>query len=106
MVIFRIVNGLTSLTDAAYFTRDLINEPVNHLNATALAGEIKKIGDSSGFKVEVLNKGKIEALKMGGLTCRKQRVVLIHPFSVFLNGTPENCLNKKSYYSCWERNCL
>ena len=61
------VMWLIELTNAVYFTRDLINEPVNHLNATALAGEIKKIGDSAGFNVEVLTKGKIEALKMGGL---------------------------------------
>jgi leucyl aminopeptidase len=58
---------LINLTDAVYFTRDLIREPVNRLNAPTLAGEIKKIGDSAGFNVEILTKGKIEALKMGGL---------------------------------------
>jgi leucyl aminopeptidase len=61
------ISWLDNLTDAAYFTRDLINEPVNHLNATALAREIKKTGDSAGFSVEILTKGKVEALKMGGL---------------------------------------
>ncbi len=61
------IKWLVDLTDAVYFTRDLINEPVNHLNAESLAGEIKKIGDSAGFSVEILAKGKIEALKMGGL---------------------------------------
>ena len=40
---------------------------MNHLNAVALAGEIKKMGDEAGFSVEIFNKGKIEALKMGGL---------------------------------------
>ena len=44
------IKWLTDLTDAVYFTRDLINEPVNHLNAPALAEEIKKIGDSAGFQ--------------------------------------------------------
>ena len=58
---------LDDLTSAVYFARDLINEPVNHLNATALASEILKCGKAAGFRVEVLNKGKIEALKMGGL---------------------------------------
>lgn len=58
---------LTEITEAVYFVRDLINEPVNHLNATALAEEVRKLGSKAGFKVEVLNKGKIEALKMGGL---------------------------------------
>jgi leucyl aminopeptidase len=61
------LNWLTEITEAVYLVRDLINEPVNHLNATALAEEVRKLGGRAGFKVEVLNKGKIEALKMGGL---------------------------------------
>ncbi|MGQ9619405.1 MAG: leucyl aminopeptidase family protein [Bacteroidales bacterium] len=58
---------LSVLCEAVYIARDLINEPPNYLNAPALAREIKKIGNSAGFSVEVLNKGKIEALKMGGI---------------------------------------
>jgi leucyl aminopeptidase len=84
------------LTDAAYFTRDLINEPVNHLNATTLAGEIKKIGDSAGFKVEVLNKGKIEVLKMGGLLAVNKGSV-DPPVFCILEWHPENCLNTKPF---------
>lgn len=87
---------IINLTDAAYFTRNLINEPVNHLNATALAGEIKKIGDSAGFKVEVLNKGKIEVLKMGGLLAVNKGSV-DPPVFCILEWHPENCLNKKPY---------
>ncbi|MDP3002756.1 MAG: leucyl aminopeptidase family protein [Bacteroidales bacterium] len=88
------IKWLIDLTDAAYFTRDLINEPVNHLNATALAGEIKKIGDSAGFTVEVLTKGKIEALKMGGLLAVNKGSV-DPPVFCILEWQPENCLNKK-----------
>lgn len=88
------IKWLIDLTDAAYFTRDLINEPVNHLNATALAGEIKKIGDSAGFRVEVLTKGKIEALKMGGLLAVNKGSV-DPPVFCILEWQPENCLNKK-----------
>jgi leucyl aminopeptidase len=61
------IKWVIDVTDAVYFTRDLINEPVNQLNATSLAQEIKKVGDSAGFNVEILTKVKIEALKMGGL---------------------------------------
>lgn len=61
------IKWLTDLTDAVYFVRDLVNEPVNHLNAEALGSAISKIGKSAGFKVEVLTKGKIESLKMGGI---------------------------------------
>ena len=88
------IKWLIDLTDAAYFTRDLINEPVNHLDATALAGEIKKIGNSAGFKVEVLTKGKIEALKMGGLLAVNKGSV-DPPVFCILEWKPEKCLNKK-----------
>jgi len=87
------IKWLIDLTDAGYFTRDLINEPVNHLNATALAGEIKKIGDSAGFTVEVLPKGKIEALKMGGLLAVNKGSV-DPPVFCILEWHPANCLNK------------
>jgi leucyl aminopeptidase len=87
------IKWLVELTNAVYFTRDLINEPVNHLNATALAGEIKKIGDSAGFKVEVLTKGKIEALKMGGLLAVNKGSV-DPPVFCILEWKPDNCLNK------------
>lgn len=88
------IKWLTVLTDAIYFTRDLINEPVNHLDATALAGEIKKIGNSAGFNVEVLTKGKIEALKMGGLLAVNKGSV-DPPVFCILEWHPAKCLNKK-----------
>ena len=87
------IKWLVDLTDAVYFTRDLINEPVNHLNATALAGEIKRIGDSAGFSVEVLNKGKIEALKMGGLLAVNKGSV-DPPVFCILEWRPANYVNK------------
>jgi leucyl aminopeptidase len=61
------VEWLKDICEAVYLTRDMINEPPNHLNTTALAQEIKRMGKVAGFGVEVLSKGKIEALKMGGL---------------------------------------
>jgi leucyl aminopeptidase len=83
---------LTDLTDSVYFVRDLINEPVNHLNAPALADEIKKIGTSAGFSVEVLNKGKIETLKMGGLLAVNKGSV-DPPVFCILEWKPEKPLN-------------
>lgn len=87
------IKWLIDITDAVYFTRSLIQEPVNQLNAASLASEIKKIGDSAGFKVEVLAKGKIEALKMGGFL-QLIKEVLIHPYSVSLNGIPQIALTR------------
>ena len=83
---------LTDLTDSVYLIRDLINEPVNHLNAPALAEEIKKIGSTAGFKVEVLNKGKIDALKMGGLLAVNKGSV-DPPVFCILEWKPEKALN-------------
>jgi leucyl aminopeptidase len=90
------IDWLDYMTDAAYFTRDLINEPVNHLSATTLAGEIKKIGDSAGFSVEVLTKGKIESLKMGGLLAVNKGSV-DPPVFCILEWRPDNCLNDKPF---------
>jgi leucyl aminopeptidase len=88
------IKWLIDLTDAVYFTRDLIQEPVNQLNATSLANEIKKIGDSAGFKVEILTKGKIEALKMGGLLA-VNRGSVDPPVFCILDWHPSNCLNER-----------
>jgi leucyl aminopeptidase len=88
------LDWLINLTDAVYFTRDLIQEPVNQLNATALASEIKKTGESAGFSVEVLNKGKIEALKMGGLLAVNKGSV-DPPVFCIMEWHPADCVNSK-----------
>lgn len=90
------IKWLVDLTDAVYIIRDLINEPVNHLNAPALAEEIKKTGNLAGFSVEVLNKGKIEALKMGGLLAVNKGSV-DPPVFCILEWKPEKYLNEKPF---------
>jgi leucyl aminopeptidase len=72
----------------------MINEPPNHLNATALAKEISRMGDEAGYKVEVLNKGKIEALKMGGLLA-VNRGSADPPVFCILEWKPAARVNKK-----------
>ncbi len=85
---------LLDLTGSVWFIRDLINEPVNHLNAPSLAEEIRKTGEESGFKVEILNKGRIEALKMGGLLA-VNRGSVDPPVFCILEWKPEKALNRK-----------
>ncbi len=85
---------LVNLTESVWLIRDLINEPVSHLNAPALAEEIKKAGEESGFTVEVLNRGRIEALKMGGLLA-VNRGSVDPPVFCILEWKPEKALNKK-----------
>ena len=47
--------------------RDLVNEPLSHLNAEKLSKALEKLSKESGFKLEVLNEEKIKKLKMGGV---------------------------------------
>jgi leucyl aminopeptidase len=88
------ISWLNSVVHAVYFTRDLINEPVNHLNSEVLAGEIKKIGDNADLSVEIFNKAKIESLKMGGLLSVNRGSVDPPAFCV-LEWAPENAANAK-----------
>lgn len=88
------IKWLTEITDAIYLVRDMINEPVNHLNAQALSDEIRKIGLSAGLKVDVFNKGKIEALKMGGLLAVNKGSV-DPPVFCILEWKPEKSVNDR-----------
>ncbi|MFN3950838.1 MAG: leucyl aminopeptidase family protein [Thermaurantimonas sp.] len=58
---------LQSVVQGVFTARDLVNEPVVSLNASDLAQFATHLGERLGFRVEVLEKKKIEALKMGGL---------------------------------------
>lgn len=62
-----LLHELNCVCEATKKARDLVNEPVNILNATGLANAFKKMGREAGFKVEVLSKARISQLKMGGL---------------------------------------
>jgi leucyl aminopeptidase len=88
------LRSMIETTDAVYLTRDMINEPANHLNASALAREIVRMGKVAGFSVEVLNKGKIEALKMGGLIAVNKGSVEPPVFCI-LEWNPADKLNEK-----------
>ena len=50
-----------------FIARDLVNEPLSHLNAEKLSLKLKKLSKEAGFKLEVLNENNIKALKMGGV---------------------------------------
>src|SRR5438128_1113322 len=61
------IYNFSIVCDAVYRARDLVNEPQNSQTATQLAQAFAKMGKEAGFKVEVMNKAKIQSLKMGGL---------------------------------------
>jgi leucyl aminopeptidase len=58
---------LNDIIKSVYWTRNVVNTPVSHLNATQLAEEVVGLGKEAGFSVQVLEKTQIESLKMGGL---------------------------------------
>ncbi len=82
------------LVDATLKARDLVNEPVNFLNAVKLSKEIVKMGKDAGFKTEILDKKKIQSLKMGGLLSVNLGSIDPPTFSV-LEYKPKGAVNKK-----------
>ena len=85
---------LDAITKATNYAKELVNEPLSFLNAVQISKEIKKLGKEAGFKVEVLNKSKIEALKMGGLLAVNKGSVDPPTFSI-LEWKPAKPTNKK-----------
>lgn len=90
------VSDLQIVLNAVYTARDLVNEPVSFLNAMQLSKEIQKLGKEAGFKVEVFNKSKIKALKMGGLLAVNKGSLDPPTFTV-LEWKPKKAKNKKPY---------
>jgi leucyl aminopeptidase len=87
---------LNIIADATCKARDLVNEPVNFLNAEGLANAFKEFGKQAGFKVEVYNKAKITQLKMGGLLSVNQGSVDPPTFTI-MEYKPARPINKKPY---------
>ncbi len=90
------LNELNILIDSIHKCRDLVNEPVCVLNAVQLANEIEKMFKNTGAKVEVMNKKKIETLKMGGLLAVNKGSIDPPTFTV-IEWKPKNAINKKPY---------
>jgi leucyl aminopeptidase len=85
---------LHHLVEATCLSRTLINEPVSYLTATQFGKEMEKAGKTYGFKVNVLQKKQIEALKMGGLL-GVNRGSMDPPTFTVMEYKPKNAKNKK-----------
>jgi len=90
------IEQLNILTEANALTRTLVNEPVSYLTAEKFSEEIKQIFYKTDVKVEVLNKKKIESLKMGGLLAVNKGSIDPPTFNI-IEYKPENAVNKKPY---------
>jgi leucyl aminopeptidase len=88
------VRDLQVLIDAAYMVRNLVNEPVNHLNSEGLAEAFVAAGQEAGFETTVFNKAKIEELKMGGLLAVNQGSIDPPTFTM-MEYKPANAVNDK-----------
>jgi leucyl aminopeptidase len=74
--------ALEIITEAAWRARDLVNEPLNALNAAGLAAAIRKMGDDAGFSVQVLGKDDIQREGMGGILAVNRGSVEPPTFSI------------------------
>jgi leucyl aminopeptidase len=88
------LNQLDILNKAISKARDLVNEPLQTLTATALADAFKTMGKEAGFKVTVLNKEQITNEKMGGILAVNRGSILPPTFSV-MEYKPKNAQNKQ-----------
>jgi leucyl aminopeptidase len=88
------ITELQTLVEAVFYTRNLVNEPLSYLTATRFSEEMEKMGRESGFTVEVFNKKKIEALRMGGLLAVNKGSIDPPTFNI-LEWKPENAINEK-----------
>ena len=85
---------LQAIINGTFIARDLVNEPFSYLSAMQYSKDIEAYGKKFGFKVEVLHKKKIEALKMGGLLAVNQGSIDPPTFSI-MNWKPKGAINKK-----------
>jgi len=88
------ISELQALVKAVSWARDLVNEPVSFLTATELAKAIEAKGQEANFAVTVLEKSKIEALKMGGLLAVNKGSVEPPTFTI-IEYKPKKAFNKK-----------
>ncbi len=88
------IRELSVLVQAVYYGRNLVNEPLSFLTAECLSQEIEKLGSEAGFTVEVFNKKKIEALRMGGLLAVNKGSIDPPTFTI-LEWKPETSSNEK-----------
>jgi leucyl aminopeptidase len=88
------IDQINTVVNATSWARDLVNEPISYLTAPQLSVEIQEKCKDTGIKVEVFEKAKIEALKMGGLLAVNKGSIDPPTFTI-LEWKPKNAKNKK-----------
>ena len=85
---------LNALLEAVFLARDMVNEPQSHFDTVQLAAAVESAGEQYGFEVEILEKEKIESLKMGGILA-VNRASSVPPRFCILEWKPGNPKNSK-----------
>ena len=88
------IKELNNTIKAVFWARNMVNEPVSYLSATKLSEEITALATEAPITVEVLEKSKIEALKMGGLLAVNKGSIDPPTFTV-VEYKPKKPINKK-----------
>ncbi|MGI4763174.1 MAG: leucyl aminopeptidase family protein [Janthinobacterium lividum] len=87
---------LQHLLEGVAFARDLVNMPLNKLNAQQFADRLAEAGDEAGYSTDILDLAKIESLRMGGLIAVNLGSPEPPTFSI-LEWKPEGAKNEKPY---------
>ncbi|WP_210516292.1 leucyl aminopeptidase family protein [Hymenobacter terricola] len=90
------IHELNGLLQGVFLARDLVNAPLNKLNAMQLAERIAEAGDEAGYTTDIFDLAKIEALRMGGLLAVNLGSPEPPTFSI-LEYKPANARNAKPY---------
>ncbi|MEZ5006735.1 MAG: leucyl aminopeptidase family protein [Chitinophagales bacterium] len=88
------IEELNSNTEAVYFARDLVNEPLSYLTAVQYSKDIEAAGKKYGFKTTVWDQKKIASMKMGGVMAVNKGSVQPATFNI-LEYKPSKPSNKK-----------
>ena len=87
---------LKNVLSAVYWSRDLVNEPPDHLSAIELSERFKSMGKTAEISVEVMEKLQLESLRMGGVLAVNRGSIEEPTFSI-LSWKPKNAKNKKPF---------
>ena len=90
------IHELGGLLQGVILARDLVNAPLNKLNAVQFAERMAQAGDQAGYTTDILDLAKIEALRMGGLLAVNLGSPEPPTFSI-LEYKPANARNAKPY---------
>ena len=90
------ITELQHLLEGVAFARDLVNAPLNKLNAQQLAERLAEAGDTAGYTTDILDLAKIESLRMGGLLAVNLGSPEPPTFSI-LEWKPEGAQNERPY---------